>query len=63
MTLDQPQSFAFDGSSWREVRLPPDRPPLTGIVVGWHGDGTVGAAAEKDEALVRQLEALGYVND
>jgi hypothetical protein len=61
MTLDQPQSFAFDGSSWREAKAGPL--PSTGIVVGWHGDGTVGTTAEKDEALVQQLEALGYIND
>jgi len=46
-----------------EMALPPsyDEPPGDGIYVWWHRRGAEGQAAEIDEDLRRQLEALGYV--
>jgi len=61
-TLDGPQAFAFDGSSWTEVRPTSDRPSSTGIMVDWHGTGAVSSPYARDESMVKQLQALGYLN-
>jgi arylsulfatase A-like enzyme len=62
-TLQASQALVFDAGSWRR-ESPPAAQVATGVVVAWRGEPDLRpeAAPDGDEALHRQLEALGYVH-